>query len=61
MQHKKIIAGITLALLLCGLGLTFLPLDRHVSVPAVSLPEKEAWVFAPEPARVSGGRPAGCD
>lgn len=40
--------GVVLLLLIAG----FLPLDRHVQVPAVLLPVAEARIYPPEPAQV---------
>jgi putative peptide zinc metalloprotease protein len=45
-------AFVSLSVLAGLVGLAALPLDRHVAIPAVLLPAREARVFAPEAARV---------
>ncbi len=55
-------AGLTLAALVAAIGLTLLPLDRAVSVPAVLAPLQDAPLHAGGPARiaevlVSAGQP----
>jgi putative peptide zinc metalloprotease protein len=45
-------AKISVSVLLGAVGLCFVPLDRHVVMPAVSLPAQESWIYPPEAARV---------
>jgi putative peptide zinc metalloprotease protein len=47
-MRAKISAGVLLA----AIGLCFVPLDRHVVMPAVSLPAQESWIYPPEAAKV---------
>jgi putative peptide zinc metalloprotease protein len=41
--------GIALAVVVVLLAL---PLDRHVSIPAIAVPQEESWIHVPETARV---------
>jgi putative peptide zinc metalloprotease protein len=45
-------AKINLLVLVFGLGLCLLPLDRHVCMPAVMFPRAETRLYSPEPAQI---------
>jgi putative peptide zinc metalloprotease protein len=49
---ENIRAKVSVGILLAGIALCFVPIDRHVVMPAVSMPAQESWIYPPEAARV---------